>query len=320
MTAALASSSPDQAAPARVRIRLDLSYDGTDFAGWAAQPNLRTVQGTLEAALGTVLRCPDPRLTVAGRTDAGVHARGQVAHVDVERPVWEAVLGRSAASPGEALVRRLAGVLPRDLVVRRASEAPEGFDARFSPLHRRYTYRLADAPRRVDPLRRSHVVRHRLPLDAVAMDVAAEALVGQHDFGAFCRPRPGATTIRTLQVLTVTRATSGADTGLVVVQVQADAFCHTMVRSLVGALLPVGEGRRPTRWPADLLAKGRRDGGTMVAPAHGLTLEEIVYPDDDQLAARAVATRARREAVVAADAAAQSARADAAAARTGGAP
>lgn len=315
MTTRSVSSPPDQATPASVRIRLDLSYDGTAFAGWATQPQLRTVQGTLEAALGTVLRCPDPRLTVAGRTDAGVHARGQVAHLDVERSVWEAVQGRAVTSPGEALVRRLAGVLPRDLVVNVASEAPDGFDARFSPLHRRYVYRLADEPRRVDPLRRSHVVRHRLPLDASAMDAAAEALVGQHDFGAFCRPRPGATTTRTLQVLTVERPTSGADAGLVVVQVQADAFCHTMVRSLVGALLPVGEGRRPTGWPAELLENARRDGGTMVAPAHGLTLEEIVYPADDQLAARAVATRARRESVAAAEAAEA-----AAAARTGGTP
>ena len=294
------------ATPASIRLRLDLSYDGTGFAGWATQPRLRTVQGTLEAALGTVLRCPDPRLTVAGRTDAGVHARGQVAHLDVERSVWQTVRGRSGASPGEVLVRRLAGVLPRDLVVNEAGPAPDGFDARFSPMHRRYVYRLADDPRRVDPLRRSHVVRHGLPLDAGAMDVAAEALVGQHDFGAFCRPRPGATTIRTLQVLTVARPSSGEDAGLVVVQVQADAFCHTMVRSLVGALLPVGEGRRPTRWPADLLEKARRDGGTMVAPAHGLTLEEIVYPADDLLAERAVATRARRAAVAAADAAAAS--------------
>lgn len=279
---------------ASVRIRLDLSYDGTAFAGWARQPRLRTVQGTLEAVLGTVLRCPDPRLTVAGRTDAGVHARGQVAHVDLDLAAWHAVSGRTGAPPGEALVRRLAGVLPPDVVVHRAEPAPPGFDARFSAVHRRYAYRLADDPSRVDPLRRTHVARHRVPLDVAAMAEAAGPLVGRHDFAAFCRPRPEATTIRTLEVLDVARPADGTDLGLVVVAVQADAFCHTMVRSLVGALLAVGEGRRPTVWPAELLADRRR--AAHVSPAHGLTLEAVAYPPDDELAARAVLTRARRTA------------------------
>jgi tRNA pseudouridine38-40 synthase len=292
------ADSPSPAdAPATVRIRLDLSYDGTDFAGWATQPALRTVQGVLEGALGTVLRCPPPRLTVAGRTDAGVHARGQVAHVDLDTDVWEGVRGRMDSPPGPALVRRLAGLLPADVVVHRATPAPAGFDARFGALYRRYRYRLADDAVRVDPLRRAYVVRHKMPLDEAAMAAAARSLVGQHDFAAFCRPRPGATTIRTLQVLDVDRPSAGADEGLVVATVQADAFCHTMVRSLVGALLAVGEGRRPPSWPGEVLSGQRRDGGTMVAPAHGLTLEEIVYPPDDELAARAVRTRARREAL-----------------------
>ena len=275
-----------------VRVRLDLSYDGTGFAGWARQPGLRTVQGTLEAALGTVLRHPDPRLTVAGRTDAGVHARGQVAHLDLPQDVWDAVRGRLAGSPGGVLVRRLAGVLPPDVVVHRATTAPPGFDARFSPLWRRYVYRIADDPARVDPLRRAHVVRHRTPLDAAAMARAATPLVGLHDFVAFCRPRPEATTVRTLQVLDAARPTDGPDHGLVVLAVQADAFCHTMVRSLVGALTAVGEGRKPESWPAELLAARVR--ASAVAPAHGLTLEEIAYPADADLAARALATRARR--------------------------
>lgn len=275
-----------------VRVRLDLSYDGTGFAGWATQPGLRTVQGTLEAALGTVLRHPDPRLTVAGRTDAGVHARGQVAHLDLPADVWEAVRGRMAGAPGEVLVRRLAGVLPPDVVVHRAAPAPPGFDARFSPLWRRYTYRIVDDLARVDPLRRAHVVRHRVPLDAAAMARAAAPLVGLHDFLAFCRPRPEATTVRTLQVLDVGRPTDGPDADLVVLTVQADAFCHTMVRSLVGALTVVGEGRKPETWPAELLASRVR--ASAVAPAHGLTLDHIAYPDDAELAARAEATRARR--------------------------
>lgn len=275
-----------------VRVRLDVAYDGSQFAGWADQPGLRTVQGTLEAALGTVLRTPPPRLTVAGRTDAGVHARGQVVHLDVEEAVWASVRGRLPEEPGPALVRRLAGVLPPDVVVRRAVLAPEGFDARFGALHRRYVYRVADRPELVDPLRRAFVLRHPRPLDVGAMQVAAGPLVGRHDFAAFCRPRPGATTIRTLEVLEVTRPTAGPDAGLVVITVRADAFCHSMVRSLVGALLPVGEGRRPTSWPGELLAAGER--GAAVAPAHGLTLEEVAYPPDAELAARAERTRARR--------------------------
>lgn len=276
-----------------IRLRLDLAYDGTAYAGWATQPGLRTVQGTLEAALGTVLRCEPPRLTVAGRTDAGVHARGQVAHVDVSDDAWEQVRGR-LDDPGTALVRRLAGVLPPDLVVHRAAPAPAGFDARFSALQRRYVYRLTDDPTAVDPLRRSFVVRHRLPLDTSAMSDAAAALLGRHDFAAFCKPRPGATTIRTLLELAVQRPLSGPDLGLVTVEVRADAFCHSMVRALVGALLAVGEGRRAVDWPAGLLLGGRRDPAAHVAPAHGLTLESVRYPPDDEVAARADATRARR--------------------------
>lgn len=276
-----------------VRVRLDLAYDGTDFAGWAAQPGLRTVQGTLEAALATVLRVPGVRLTVAGRTDAGVHARGQVAHVDVEEEAWAAVVGRTGRPPGEALLRRLTGILPPDVVVHRAEPALEGFDARFSALHRRYAYRLCDHPTPMDPLRRHHVVRHRVPLDADAMALAARPLVGCHDFAAFCKPRPHATTIRTLQELVVDRPRTGEDEGLVVVSVRADAFCHSMVRSLVGALMAVGEGRRPTGWPIDLLRGGQR-AGSLAAPAHGLSLEGVTYPPAEELAARAVATRARR--------------------------
>ena len=254
------------------------------------------MQGTLEAALGTVLRREPPRLTVAGRTDAGVHARGQVAHVDLDEDDWAAVRGR-LADPAQALVRRLAGVLPPDVVVHRAAAAPQGFDARFGATFRRYVYRLADAPQRVDPLRRGHVVRHRLPLDVSAMAAAVEPLTGLHDFAAFCKARPEATTVRTLTELTVRRPDAGEDAGLVRIEVRADAFCHSMVRSLVGALLAVGEGRRPATWPAELLASRTRDAAAHVAPAHGLTLEEVGYPPDAELAARAEQTRARRAAV-----------------------
>ncbi|WP_324649621.1 tRNA pseudouridine synthase A [Georgenia sp. H159] len=283
-----------------VRVRLDLRYDGTGFAGWASQPGLRTVQGTLEAALATVLRLPGAaRLTVAGRTDAGVHARGQVAHVDVPRAAWDAVPGRSDRSPGEALVSRLAGVLGRDarprgagdVVVVRAGLAPPGFDARFSAVWRRYVYRVADTAAARDPLRRHDVLWHGRPLDVGAMDVAAGLLVGEQDFAAYCKPREGATTIRTLQAMRWERE---GDDGLVVATVRADAFCHSMVRALVGAGLAVGEGRRPLDWPAAVLAARRRDPAVTVAPAHGLTLEEVGYPPEEALAARAAEARAVR--------------------------
>ncbi|WP_298456293.1 tRNA pseudouridine(38-40) synthase TruA [uncultured Cellulomonas sp.] len=280
------------------RIRLDLSYDGTDFAGWARQPGLRTVQGLLEGALATVLRTGAPlRVTVAGRTDAGVHARGQVAHVDLDEAAWAAVPGRSAREPGVALVARLTGVLPRDVVVHRAQVAPGGFDARFSALRRHYAYRIADDAARRDPLRRRHVLWHPRPLDVAAMQAATRALVGHHDFAAFCKPREGATTIRTLEVLDWARPGDGPDAGLVVATVQADAFCHSMVRALVGASVAVGEGRRPVGWPAAVLADRRRDPGGGVVPALGLTLEEVAYPGDDELDARATQTRAVRAAL-----------------------
>ena len=294
-------SPDDRVEPAVVRLRLAISYDGTDFSGWAVQPGLRTVQGVIEDALGTVLRLPEPaRLTVAGRTDAGVHARGQVAHVDVPTSAWRAVVGRSDRTPGQALVTRLAGVLGRgrwprgasDVVVHEATRAPAGFDARFSAVSRRYRYRISDAVGRRDPLRRQDVLWHPRELDVEAMGLAASWLCGEHDFAAYCKPREGATTIRTLLALDWRRVPTGEqDDGLVVADVRADAFCHSMVRALVGASLAVGEGRRPVSWPAEVLATARRDPAVAVAPAHGLTLEHVGYPQDHHLAARARAAR-----------------------------
>jgi tRNA pseudouridine38-40 synthase len=280
-----------------IRLRLDLAYDGTAFAGWARQPGLRTVQAVLEDALATVLRSgprgvPAPRVTVAGRTDAGVHARGQVAHVDVEPDALDATRGRGDRPALEMLVARLSGVLPPDLVVHRVTLAPDGFDARFSAERRRYTYRICDDTGARDPLARGHVVWHRRRLDVSAMQEAAAPLVGLHDFAAYCKPREFATTIRTLEVFRWSRD----DEGLVVADVRADAFCHSMVRSLVGVSLAVGEGRREVAWPAELLAGRNRADGVHVAPAHGLTLEEVAYPADEELALRAARTRARRSA------------------------
>ncbi|RPF22848.1 tRNA pseudouridine(38-40) synthase TruA [Myceligenerans xiligouense] len=282
-----------------IRIRLDLAYDGTKFAGWARQPAERTVQGVLEDGLAKILRTeplgmPAPRLTVAGRTDAGVHARGQVAHVDVPVSRWGQMPGRSDRSPGDAMVTRLTGVLPADVVVHRAVPAPEGFDARFSALHRRYTYRIADDVAHRDPLRRTHVLFSRKPLDATAMDAAVRPLVGLHDFAAYCKPRPGATTIRELLDAGWERPESGGDAGLLVARVVADAFCHNMVRAIVGASIAVGEGRKPVEWPAELLMGRKRAAGAAVVPPQGLVLEEIAYPADDELATRAERIRAKR--------------------------
>ena len=268
-----------------MRLRLDLAYDGTGFHGWAAQPGLRTVEGELSAALATVLR-QEVDLTCAGRTDAGVHARGQVVHLDVEADVLAAAAGRSSDPPPTALARRLNGVLDSDVRVRTASEVPDGFDARFSALWRRYVYRLCDDTAALDPLTRGHVVAWPRPLDHAEMNRAAAQLVGEHDFAAFCKRREGATTVRALQQLDAARAP-----GALEVTVRADAFCHSMVRALMGCLVAIGEGRRPAEWAGEVLAGRERDPAVTVMPAHGLTLEEVGYPVDADLATRARMTR-----------------------------
>jgi tRNA pseudouridine38-40 synthase len=274
----------DEAAPGYVRVRLDLSYDGTGFHGWAKQAGgRRTVQGEIEDALRTVTRSRETyELTVAGRTDAGVHARGQVAHVDLPREVWAEHRGK--------LLKRLAGRLPRDVRVWALREAPDGFNARFSAVWRRYAYRVTDNPGGVDPLLRHHVLWHDWPLDVDAMNEAARALLGEHDFAAYCKRREGATTIRTLQELSLVRG----DDGIITATVRADAFCHNMVRSLIGALLFVGDGHRGPEWPGKVLAAGVRDSAVHVVRPHGLTLEEVAYPADGLLAARNREARNRR--------------------------
>ncbi|MEA4943269.1 MAG: tRNA pseudouridine(38-40) synthase TruA [Propionicimonas sp.] len=286
-----------------VRYRLDIAYDGAGFHGWAAQTGLRTVQGELELWLQRVLRLPQrPELVVAGRTDAGVHARGQVAHVDLPddlagRPAETAATPRrelqaagSVPPPAEVaatLQRRLRRALPEDLVVSQVRVAPDGFDARFSAIWRRYVYRLTDTV--ADPLHRGWVVKVRGSIDLPALNQAGHSLVGLHDFAAFCRAREGATTIRQLQSLQAVRVGE-----VVELTVQADAFCHSMVRSLVGALVEVGTGRRDAGWLAGLVDTHLRSGEVPVMPAAGLVLEEVGYPPADQLAARAQQARAHR--------------------------
>ncbi len=270
-----------------MRLRIDLGYDGTAFHGWARQPGLRTVQGELEAALSTALRAEPPEVTCAGRTDTGVHARGQVAHVDVEAEALTAAAGRATGDAPTVLATRLNGLVDADLRVHRVAAAAPGFDARFSALWRRYAYRVVDDPALVDPLTRGHVLAWKRPLDLEVMNRAAGDLAGEHDFAAFCKRREGASTVRRVLELHWSRDAAG----VAVATVRADAFCHHMVRSLVGCLLAVGEGRRGVDWPAAVLAAAVRDPAVPVVPAHGLTLEEVDYPDDAELAARAAQTR-----------------------------
>ncbi|MFI8926526.1 tRNA pseudouridine(38-40) synthase TruA [Streptomyces sp. NPDC053474] len=274
----------EEVKPGFVRVRLDLSYDGRDFSGWAKQrEGQRTVQGEIEDALRTVTRSSETyELTVAGRTDSGVHARGQVAHVDLPEGLW--------AEHREKLLRRLAGRLPHDVRIWRAEGAPAGFNARFSAIWRRYAYRVTDHPGGVDPLLRGHVLWHDWTLDLDAMNEAARALIGEHDFAAYCKRREGATTIRTLQELRWERRPDG----ILEATVRADAFCHNMVRSLVGAMLFVGDGHRPPDWPGKVLAAGVRDSAVHVVRPHGLTLEEVGYPADELLAARSAEARNKR--------------------------
>jgi len=269
-----------------VRLRIDLAYDGGDFRGWAAQPGLRTVQGELTTALTTVLRLPEGSLqvTCAGRTDAG-------AHVDVpEDPEAGSKAAARQLTELDVLTRRVNGFLARDVRIRAIAAAPEGFDARFAALWRRYAYRIIDDPTRVDPLTRNHVLSWQRPLDEAAMDRAAATLVGLNDFAAFCKQREGATTIRTLLAFGWTREPDG----MLVGHVQADAFCHSMVRALVGCMIAVGEGRKDPAWALELLTGRQRDPSAAVMPAHGLTLEEVAYPDDAELASRVALTSARR--------------------------
>jgi tRNA pseudouridine38-40 synthase len=279
-----------------VRLRLDIAYDGTAFAGWGVQPGLRTVQGLLESAIATLLRNPDRivRLVVAGRTDAGVHATGQVAHVDLTPEQYAMVASRRRrASTEDSFRRRINGIISEgksDLVVSRVIRAVPGFDARFSPVWRRYEYRIADTKAERDPRLRRHTLWYHGALDDEAMDAASRGMTGLHDFAAFCRPREGATTIRTLLDYSWMRD----DHGVLIASVRADAFCHSMVRALVGASVAVGLGALGVDQLIDILDGGRRENAFPVLGAKGLTLVEVGYPADDELEARAALTRARR--------------------------
>jgi len=217
-------------------------------------------------------------VTCAGRTDAGVHARGQVAHVDV--PSW----------PDDLDAARINRALPADVRLLAIDHAPPGFDARFAAIWREYTYRVMDGPVGPAPLERHTVLPWHRTLDLARMSSAATALLGEHDFAPFCKQREFASSVRELLVLAWHRDASGA----AVMRVRADAFCHSMVRSLVGVMLPVGDGRRPVDWPGTVLSGGQRDSAVTVMPPYPLVLEAVGYPRDEQLVERQRQTRSLR--------------------------
>lgn len=266
-----------------MRLRIDLAYDGTDFSGWAKQPDLATIQGTFEDALATVTRAAEVNTIVAGRTDAGVHAIGQVVHVDIEFD----------ENPG-VLTGRLNSFLANSgIVIHSVAEAPAGFDARFSPLFRRYEYRISDesAPRDPRNARYTHWIDD--VLDFEAMNIAANSVIGLHDWTTYCRPRPGSTSVRELQRFDWVRDTDGS----LVATIQGDAFCHNMVRNLVGMSVAVGRGRLTASDAVTLRDQRLRTAAFIVLPPHGLTLVEVGYPSAEEMGARAVLTRDRRPVV-----------------------
>lgn len=287
------ASDGSAASPATERMLVRLAYDGAAFFGWAIQPGMKTVQGDLEEALSMIVRRPI-RTVVAGRTDAGVHARGQVVHFDLTLAEIAALNRGKDITAEYALTRRLNGILKRSssgaVVIHESRKAPRGFDARFSALWRRYSYRIADSTVDLDPLARHYTHYVGTELDVDLLNHEAQSVLGHHDFLSFCKPRERATTLRTLQDFRFVR---GSD-GYLTVHLQADAFCHNMVRTLIGTTLMVGEGKEPVGWLAHRLEAQVRDSKTKLAPPHPLVLEQVQYPVDEELEARANQTRAKR--------------------------
>jgi len=271
-----------------LRLRLDLAYDGTQFSGWGKQPDRRTVQSELESALQKLTRVPVDTI-VAGRTDAGVHATGQVVHVDIPE-VENGPYAKTVNWNFEDLPYRLNRILDEDVRVLRASVAPAGFHARFSALRRHYVYKILDANQVVLPLRRFDVAPWYRPLNSDLMNEASQLLLGQNDFAAFCKYREGATTIRKLETFLWFRD----EEGYLVAEVVADAFCYSMVRNLVGAVVCVGDSRFPPSWVTGVLNNGERISDSLVFPSRGLTFRQVDYPSDEELVSRSELTIRRR--------------------------
>jgi tRNA pseudouridine38-40 synthase len=261
------------------RLRLDLSYDGTNFSGWAVQPDRRTVQQVIEDAISTVAQAKAETI-VAGRTDAGVHATGQVIHVDLPESLELS-----------DLAYKLNRILDEDIRINQISIAPPAFHARFSALRRYYEYRILDENKVIPPLARFNTESWYRPLDVDVMNQASALLLGTHNYAAFCKFREGATTIRTLETYSWRRDSDGYLIGDVI----ADAFCYSMVRNLVGAIVCVADGRKDLSWITTLLEDKERVSDSLVFPARGLSLYKVDYPTDAELLERAAKTIARRE-------------------------
>ena len=254
-----------------IRIRGEVAYDGKNFSGWGMQPDQRTVQGAIEDAFTQIIGGPRTIVQCAGRTDAGVHATGQVMHLDVPLN-W----GERLAD----LAYKVNAILDDDVVIKALLHTNQNFDARFAALSRSYTYFIKEGLR--DPLTRDRVYQHRSYLDVAAMNEASQVLIGLHDFSAFCKKTDYGTSIRNLKTFTWTRTPDE----LIRVDITSDAFCYSMVRALVGAVISIGEGKRTKEWLADYLARGERDFGVFMAPAHPLTLVNVEYPPEEEFASR----------------------------------
>ena len=252
------------------RLQINFSYDGTNFQGWAKQPNYRTIQGVLEELIGKIVRAKVDCVT-AGRTDAGVHATGAVLHVDI--PEQELDIANFAF--------KLNRILEEDIRITSVREAPEGFHARYSAIARHYEYKIADGDRPISPLERHFVADWYRPLDLELLRASSHSLLGTHDFAAFCKWRENATTIRTLKDFSWNRDESG----LLIAHICADGFGYNMVRNLVGAAVCVGEKRYDLDWIRRVLTERSRVSDSYVFPSRGLTLVKVDYPDDAQLPA-----------------------------------
>lgn len=261
------------------RLRTDISYDGTNFFGWAVQPEKRTIQLCIEEALSKIARI-EVETVVAGRTDAGVHATGQVIHVDVPESMEI-----------DNLLYKLNRILDQDVRITAIDEAPEAFHARFSALRRHYEYRILDNNQVMPPLARLNTAAWYRELNLDLLNQASALLLGTHDFVALSKYREGATTVRTLEKFEWQRDKYGFLTA----SVAANAFCYSMVRNLVGAVSCVAEGSQSLDWLSALLENKERVSDSMVYPAHGLTLVQVDYPDAAGLIEFAKSSLARRE-------------------------
>jgi tRNA pseudouridine38-40 synthase len=241
------------------------------------------MQDLVEEAITQITRS-QVQTIVAGRTDAGVHATGQVIHVDLP----DSVFGDGFSYPDFRY--KLNRILDEDLRVMKISDAPSGFHARFSALRRVYTYKILDNNEVIAPLARYDVAPWYRPLDVDLMNKASALVLGHHDFAAFCKFKEGGTTIRSLEKYQWQRDSQG----LLIAEVVADAFCYSMVRNLVGAVICVADGRKDPSWIQELLANKERVSDSLVFPARGLSLTRVDYPSDQELLDRAKVTIGKR--------------------------